>query len=813
MTNHNPTAPHLYHGVMVSSTFTDLKDHRAAIIKAIESQQLKFVGMDDDPAKPGTDVITSSLEMVNRSSAYVLIIGHRYGQIAESADRNPARLSLTELEFDEAMRLGRPVILFIMGEEHELKQRDVDKDSESIRKLAAFRDKAIRMGAGSSAPLVYKVFNSLREFEVEANRSIAELRRKLDKESAAGEPINPTQALSPSLIQITRPGNGAATPAAPSGAYTIRGRTQQELVEFRFTELLRPVLDELKKLLGARSVALTFLPARNGAIVPNLNDQDYDNYERIKISLLEQSNRFRELEVASAVVSDGYGRIFFYNNRNMQTLRELNTILQDNFASWNEWVSDPITEQVGRWAAEPDKGVVCSLKYIPSPENRDVVGHIVVQRQYRIPAGEPPDEGLGEEVELLVEGRLLPILRHLVLELAGSKVQETTSRTYILNTILEAAVSLSGADWGCIKSSTLGAMSSNAHTDKCELVKAVCVHNCPRFFHEGRLVETEELVARAIHANEDMVLNLSDKTRKSFQHPASQMAVFLIHDPERVIEPQLSDTDVVGAVVVQHTEQSYLSQFKGVYGPYLQELANLTARATRAAASKSLVSILKRKVGGEQTESLEDKIAKLVSWIAIGKNFTWALLQPVNKKLKIMHKSGNELGGLQKVLFEMIGAEEPLEDQSRLAAFVCNSTMSFMLDKFNHRTRPIQLRRVTVNEYGAFAYFNDEYEEIEKSLRQRKENRVMFNLGKQYVWEEAARDRERLVSFVISPIVSPTGSPLAVLAVLREVNKWEPAPWRTEKLEEFEKRLANLRDDLYLSHLELTRAGTVLADV
>jgi Domain of unknown function (DUF4062) len=811
MTNHNPTAPRLYPGVMVSSTFTDLKDHRAAIIKAIESQQLKSVGMDDDPAKPSVDVITSSLEMVNRSSAYVLIIGHRYGQVIEDGARNPERLSVTELEFDEAIRLGRPVILFLMGEEHDLKRRDVEKDSDSIGKLATFREKAINMGARSSAPIVYKVFNSLEQFEVEANRSIAELRRLLDKESAV-EPANPAQATPRALVQITR-GNGDLNMVPSSGSYPIRGRTPQDLVEFRFTELLKPVLDELRELLHARSVAITFLPERNGSIVPILNDQDYHDYDKIKVSLLEENNRFRKLKVASAVVSDWQGRVSFYNNRASQTLRELNAILQDtDFARWNEWVSDPIAEQVGRWASEPDSQIVCSLKYIASPENRDVIGHLVVQRQHRIHGNEVLDEKIGEKARRLIEGRVLLILRHFVLELAESKVQETTSRSSILNTILEAAVSLSGADWGCIKSSTLGAASSNMHANDCELVKAVCVHNCPRFFHEGSLVETEELVKYAILANEDMVLNLSDETRKSYQHPASQMAVFLIRDPERVIEPQLSDSDVVGAIVVQHTEQNYLSQSMSLYAPYLQELTNLTARATRSAASKSLVSILKRKVAGEKTESLEAKIVKVVNWISIGKNFTWALLRPANKTMQVMYKSRNELGGLQEALFEMIGAGEPLKDQSRLAAFVCNSTMSFMLDKFNHRTRPIQLRRVAINEYGAFAYFNDEYKEIEESLKQRNENRVMFNLGKQYVWEKAILGNERLVSFVISPIVSPTGSPLAVLAVLREVNKWESAPWRPDKLEEFEKRLNTLRDDLYLSHLELTMAVAGPAD-
>jgi hypothetical protein len=37
---------------MVSSTFTDLKEHRAALIEAIKGQGLTDVAMENDSAKP-----------------------------------------------------------------------------------------------------------------------------------------------------------------------------------------------------------------------------------------------------------------------------------------------------------------------------------------------------------------------------------------------------------------------------------------------------------------------------------------------------------------------------------------------------------------------------------------------------------------------------------------------------------------------------------------------------------------------------------------------------------------------------------------
>jgi hypothetical protein len=45
------TSPRHYLGVMVSSTFMDLKDHRAALIKAINAHGLHDVAMENDSAK------------------------------------------------------------------------------------------------------------------------------------------------------------------------------------------------------------------------------------------------------------------------------------------------------------------------------------------------------------------------------------------------------------------------------------------------------------------------------------------------------------------------------------------------------------------------------------------------------------------------------------------------------------------------------------------------------------------------------------------------------------------------------------------
>src|SRR5579875_3247218 len=227
MTSTGHPVPRQFPGVMVSSTFADFERHRKALIRAIDGQGLHPVAMEHDSALPAGTVIDSSLQKVRDAAAYVGIIGSRYGNVPDSPEHNPDGLSLTELEFREASALGRPVLLFIMGPEHDVKQRDVETDPEKKRKLDAFREYAKRPSAGSSVHRVYKVFNSLGEFEVAATQSVAALRRLLDSQAtAAGQPpAQPAPGPAASDVIPTPP----ALYAEPRyiGSHAFVGRTAQ----------------------------------------------------------------------------------------------------------------------------------------------------------------------------------------------------------------------------------------------------------------------------------------------------------------------------------------------------------------------------------------------------------------------------------------------------------------------------------------------------------------------------------------------------------------------------------------------------------
>ncbi len=166
--------------VMVSSTFTDLKEHRAAMIAAIHNHKLHANVMEHDDAKVSVDVIDSSLRMVRDSAAYILVIGFKYGQTPVCPNRNPKKLSITELEFDEAQRLNRPILLFIMDDNHPVTKNDIETIKSKETRLNAFRERAKKKEVGSSVNRVYAVFNSLGDFISKTGSPLNELCQLLD---------------------------------------------------------------------------------------------------------------------------------------------------------------------------------------------------------------------------------------------------------------------------------------------------------------------------------------------------------------------------------------------------------------------------------------------------------------------------------------------------------------------------------------------------------------------------------------------------------------------------------------------------------
>jgi tetratricopeptide (TPR) repeat protein len=229
MPNDHSPAPKDFKGVMVSSTFTDLKEHRAALMDALRKQGLFAIGMEDSIPTPDDEVISSSLKMVGDGHAYIGLISLKYGQTPRCPDRNPQELSVTELEFNKAGDLKRPILVFIMDEDHPTKKRDVEIDPVKIKKLDAFRESAKKSAPGSEIHRVYVTFQSLEDFTRKAIHVVANLRRYLDEQDdteADEKPSEPIVPEKPEPDPIPKPPAFYAEPAY-LGSHEFVGRRDQ----------------------------------------------------------------------------------------------------------------------------------------------------------------------------------------------------------------------------------------------------------------------------------------------------------------------------------------------------------------------------------------------------------------------------------------------------------------------------------------------------------------------------------------------------------------------------------------------------------
>ncbi|MBC8029396.1 MAG: DUF4062 domain-containing protein [Pyrinomonadaceae bacterium] len=192
--------------VMVSSTYTDLTAHREAVCDSLLRLGFFPVGMEYDSAKAGKDVIASSLEMVARAQAYIGIIGHRYGAVPRDAERNPAELSITEIEYQAAVKRGIPVYIFVMGDDHAVVREAVEPVEAYQVKLAALKAE-VRLRSISPA------FSSVEQLRSLALQSIFELKAQIGGQA---EPAPTRFQNRRALAEVTAP-HLLATPNFISG--------------------------------------------------------------------------------------------------------------------------------------------------------------------------------------------------------------------------------------------------------------------------------------------------------------------------------------------------------------------------------------------------------------------------------------------------------------------------------------------------------------------------------------------------------------------------------------------------------------------
>ena len=158
--------------VFVSSTSTDLQEHRQVVRDAIMSldhhpNDMIYWSAD---ARSGMD---HSLDRVRQCDVLILVVAHRYGHVAEGAD-----FSVTEMEYRAARAAEIPVLAFFLDPSVPWPPDHVEWEAK--QRLDAFKDLV-------GAQVTRKLFRTTDELAAQVVQALAqlELRRSTDRGSSS----------------------------------------------------------------------------------------------------------------------------------------------------------------------------------------------------------------------------------------------------------------------------------------------------------------------------------------------------------------------------------------------------------------------------------------------------------------------------------------------------------------------------------------------------------------------------------------------------------------------------------------------------
>ncbi|MFF5219103.1 HEAT repeat domain-containing protein [Micromonospora sp. NPDC000442] len=118
--------------VYVSSTFRDLAECRRAVHAAARRLNVEDVAMESYVAESRPPLETS-LRALARSDLYIGLFAWRYGYVPEGHDQ-----SISELEYREAQRLGKPCLIFLLADDAPWPASMVDR-GEAGQRIEALR--------------------------------------------------------------------------------------------------------------------------------------------------------------------------------------------------------------------------------------------------------------------------------------------------------------------------------------------------------------------------------------------------------------------------------------------------------------------------------------------------------------------------------------------------------------------------------------------------------------------------------------------------------------------------------------------------
>ena len=121
--------------IFISSTFTDLTEHREAVQKAIRKTGAIDISMENFGSTDNRPLDECKRIINEETDLFVGIYAHRYGYVPDGFEK-----SITEMEYEEAINSKIPVLIFVVDEDEPWSKKFIDF-GENETKLMSFKDK------------------------------------------------------------------------------------------------------------------------------------------------------------------------------------------------------------------------------------------------------------------------------------------------------------------------------------------------------------------------------------------------------------------------------------------------------------------------------------------------------------------------------------------------------------------------------------------------------------------------------------------------------------------------------------------------
>lgn len=124
--------------VFVSSTYKDLIDERKEVTQAILECDCMPVGMEMFPAS-NLEQWKFIQKVIDKSDIYLVIIAGKYG--TEDTNEKNRIVSYTEMEFEYALKQGKPVLAFLVDDIGKLERDKTETNNDKMERLMKFRER------------------------------------------------------------------------------------------------------------------------------------------------------------------------------------------------------------------------------------------------------------------------------------------------------------------------------------------------------------------------------------------------------------------------------------------------------------------------------------------------------------------------------------------------------------------------------------------------------------------------------------------------------------------------------------------------